>query len=445
MKTFALDFAKYISLNVLCMIGLSCYILADTFFIAKALGPLGIAALNFSISVYSIIAGVGLLVGIGGGARYAILQSQKKHEEANRVFTSAVVLGAVLGAGLFVVGVFGTRQLAVLLGADADVFPMTETYLRTILVFAPAFIANNILLAFVRNDENPRLPMIAMLTGSASNVVLDYVFMFPLQMGMFGAAFATCLAPLISISILAVHFAKRKNGFRLVKTKFKPAEFFTIARLGASSFVGEISSAVTLMVFNLAIVNLEGNTGVAAYGIVANLALIATAIFTGLAQGVQPLFSRAHGKGRPEDASSLLKMATLTSIFIGLVIYLLVFFGAEGIVSVFNGEGSVEIASLANRGLRIYFTGFLFAGLNIAFAQYLSAVERSRPAFAVSLLRGCVLLIPAVLLLSRILQMAGIWLSFVVTELAVLMYARHIWRKKPGSAREEGRFLQRAA
>lgn len=138
---------------------------------------------------------------------------------------------------------------------------MTETYLRTILVFAPAFIANNILLAFVRNDENPRLPMIAMLTGSASNVVLDYVFMFPLQMGMFGAAFATCLAPLISISILAVHFAKRKNGFRLVKTKFKPAEFFTIARLGASSFVGEISSAVTLMVFNLAIVNLEGNTG----------------------------------------------------------------------------------------------------------------------------------------------------------------------------------------
>ena len=97
-----------------------------------------------------------------------------------------------------------------MLGADSSTLPMTTTYLRTILCFAPFFISNNILIAFARNDSAPRLSMAAMLAGSLSNIILDYIFIFPLDMGMFGAAFATGLAPIISMGILSFHFFKRK-------------------------------------------------------------------------------------------------------------------------------------------------------------------------------------------------------------------------------------------
>ena len=100
--------------------------------------------------------------------------------------------------------------MAGVLGADSSTLTMSKTYLTTILCFAPFFIMNNILIAFVRNDNNPNLSMIAMLTGSFSNIVLDYIFMFPLKMGIFGAAFATGLAPIISMGILTLHFTRGK-------------------------------------------------------------------------------------------------------------------------------------------------------------------------------------------------------------------------------------------
>ena len=111
--------------------------------------------------------------------------------------------------------------------------------------------------------------MIAMLTGSFSNIILDYIFMFPLGMGMFGAAFATSLAPIISICILLSHFIKKKNKFVIIKNKMVWTTIPDIFSLGSSAFIIEISSAIVLITFNLVILGLEGNLGVAAYGIVA--------------------------------------------------------------------------------------------------------------------------------------------------------------------------------
>ena len=200
------EFIKYSSLNVLGMIGLSCYILADTFFVSKALGADGLTALNLAIPVYSFIHGSGLMIGMGGGIKYAIVKSQKDADRADRIFTNAAALMVIIAGIFFLLGIFGTGFLVRLLGADEAVFEMTQTYLKVILLFAPMFMTNNLLLCFIRNDGAPQLSMTAMICGSLSNVVLDYVFMFPLGMGIFGAAFATGLAPVISILILMPFF-----------------------------------------------------------------------------------------------------------------------------------------------------------------------------------------------------------------------------------------------
>lgn len=410
------NYTKYVSLNILGMMGLSCYILADTFFVSMALGAAGLAALNFSIGIYSLIHGTGLMIGIGGATRYSILKSQNEGKQINAVFTTSLKLGILLGVLFAITGVLGSGPLAVLLGADAATLPLTKAYLSTILYFAPFFILNNVMLAFVRNDNNPKLSMIAMLTGSLSNIILDYIFMFPLGMGMFGAAFATGLAPVISLVVLSAHFIQGKSGLRWLRSRVQWKAVRDILGLGLAAFITEVSSAIVLITFNLVILGLEGNLGVASYGIVANIALVGISVFTGIAQGIQPLISKAYGSGDGITIKKLLRYAVITSLALASAIYTLVFFCSDEMINVFNSEQNPAIALLARDGLRIYFAGFFFAGINIIVCMYLSAAERGLNAFIVSVARGCVVLVPMVFMLSRILGMLGVWLAFVVTE-----------------------------
>lgn len=420
------DFAKYVSLNILGMIGISCYILADTFFVAKALGATGIAALNLSISIYSIIHGIGLMVGIGGASRFSILKSQGQDQKAQSVFSTSVKLGLISGLFFVLIGIFGSEYLAFALGADMSTLPLTKTYLKTILIFAPFFILSNIMLAFVRNDNNPKLSMVAMLTGSFSNIILDYIFMFPLNLGMFGAAFATSLAPIISIFILLFHYIKEKRRFAVFKDKMVWSRVPNILGLGLSAFIIEVSSAVVLITFNLVILGLEGNLGVAAYGIVANLALIVIAIFNGLAQGSQPLASKYYGLKKYDIVAKVYRYAVLSATVMAISIYLGTALYSGNIIGIFNSENNIEIAHMADVGIKIYFIGFIFAGINIVMAMFLSATENAKSAFIISISRGMVIIVPLLLIMSRLWNMKGVWLSFVLTEFIVTIIAIYI-------------------
>lgn len=213
------EFSRYCTLNVLGMIGLSCYILADTFFVSKGLGRNGLTALNLAIPVYSFIHGSGLMLGIGGATKYSIFKSNKERKNANTIFTNTFYLATVISIVFVLVGIFLSKSLTTVLGSDSDVFKMTNIYLKCILIFAPAFIINDVLICFIRNDNNPNLSMYAMLGGSLSNIILDYIFIFPLQLGIFGAVFATGLAPIISILILSLHRIKKKKSISFYKNK----------------------------------------------------------------------------------------------------------------------------------------------------------------------------------------------------------------------------------
>lgn len=414
-------FMKYVSLNVLGMIGLSCYILADTFFVAKGLGSNGLTALNLSISIYSFIHGTGLMIGIGGATSFAVLKALKKSKESNTVFTNAVIIGLIAGLIYLLIGVFLSQDLSILLGADEITLPLTNIYLKTLLIGAPFFILNNILIAFVRNDGDPRLSMLAMLIGSLSNIVLDYIFIFPFKMGMFGAAFATVLAPVISIAILSSQFFRKRNSFHLDKLKLEFHYFKEILSLGVSSFITEISSGIVLIIFNLIILNLAGNIGVAAYGIVANIALVAISIFVGIAQGVQPIISNNFGTSNYVVIKKILKYALSLSLLFSILLYGTILLFSNHLIDAFNSENNTKLAMLASDGLYLYFIGFFFAGINIILSYFYSSILQPAKAFAVSICRGCAALIPIVLLMSSFFGLNGVWLSFPMAELITLI------------------------
>lgn len=418
-------FIKYVSLNVLGMIGLSCYILADTFFVSKGMGADGLTALNLAISIYSFIHGTGLMVGIGGATRFGILRSQGEEKKADRIFSQSVFIGLFLGTAYVFIGVFASGVLSRILGADQVTFQMTSVYLKTILCFSPAFILNNVMIAFVRNDGNPKLSMAAMLTGSISNIILDYVFIFPLDMGMFGVAFATGLAPAISIFILLLHVFKKKNGFHLCRFKLSVKKSIDIVSLGLSAFINEFASGIVLIIFNLVILGIAGNTGVAAYGIVANLSLVAASVFTGIGQGLQPIVSASYGWKKAGDLKKAKKYGWVLAICTAIFIYILVSVYAGPLVNIFNGEKNPVLARYAATGIYIYFSGFVFSGINVVMSAYLSAVERPKDALMVSITRGGLAIIPLVFIMSEAFGMAGVWLSFPSAEALASLVCIH--------------------
>lgn len=415
------EFAKYTSLNVLGMIGLSCYILADTFFVSQALGANGLAALNLAIPIYSFINGCGLMIGMGGATKYSIFNSQNNLKKANNIFTQAFFLVIIMALIFLLIGMLFSGPLARTLGATKRVYDMSSIYLRVILVFAPMFMMNNLLLCFVRNDGAPQLSMLAMLGGSFSNIILDYVFMFILDMGIFGAAFATGLAPVISMLILSLFFIKKRNNFKLIKTKLIDRHILDIVSSGLPSLVTEVSSGIVMIIFNMIILNLAGNTGVAAYGVIANLSLVVIAIYTGISQGIQPILSSSYGSCQIKKVHIIFKYAIFSVVLISICIYLIIFFNCDVIAKIFNSENNMILQSIAENGLKIYFVGCLFAGINIVSSIYFTSTECPLPAHAISLLRGFIIIIPMAFILSAFASMNGVWATFPVTEFIVCM------------------------
>ena len=420
-KTLLKEFSQYVILNICGIIGLSCYILADTFFISNGLGANGLTALNLAIPIYSFVHGSGLMFGMGGATKYSIYRGQKEYKNADKSFSSTIYIMSALAVMFMLTGILFSSQLTRLLGADKNVYHMTKTYLQVILLFAPAFMANDTLICFVRNDGNPKLSMIGMLTGSFSNIILDYIFIFPLKMGIFGAVLATGLAPVISLIVLSKHWLTKQNQFHFVRIKPSFRLIGNIISLGVPSFITEMASGIVMIVFNTIILHLQGNIGVAAYGVVANLSLVVISIYTGIAQGTQPILSRVYGYGEHESQKQILKYALKTMLVISFGIYLFFLLAASPIVSIFNSEQNMQLQEIAAAGLKLYFTAIPFVGFNIIVSAYFTSTEKALPAQIISLSRGLLMIIPMTCFLSFILKMTGVWLSFPVTECFVAL------------------------
>lgn len=424
------DFSKYVSLNILGQLAYSCYTLADTFFVSAKLGANGLTALNLAFPIFCLINGTGLMLGMGGGTKYSICKSRNEEKQANQIFTNAVYLVVGFAIVFVFAGLFFSGTIVRFLGADNTVFEMTNTYLRVMMLFAPAFLTNHLLQCFVRNDGKPSLSMAAMITGSLSNVVLDYIFIFPLNMGIFGAIFATGLAPIISIAVISPYFITRKNKFTLVKSAPCGKDLGGILSSGVSPFLTETTSGIVMFLFNFIILRISGNVGVAAFGVITVISLVVVAIYTGLSQGIQPIISRSYGSEKIKDVNSILKYAMITMLILSGVIYSIVFFEASALTSVFNSEGNLTLANFAVKGLKLYFIACPFIGFNIVLATYFISTEKPFFAQIISMLRGFIILIPMAFLLSSVWKMTGVWCAYPMTELLVAIVAVVLYKSK---------------
>ena len=427
------QFFKYVSQNIFGLLGTSCYILADTYFIAQAAGTDGVTLLNLCLPIYNLIFAFGSMIGLGAATRYAILRAQGD-ARAQRYFSNAIFSVCILAVPFMLVGIFCPGTLLRLMGGDADIVALGMNYARIFLMFTPFFMCNYVVASFVRNDGDPSLAMVATLSGSLFNVVFDYIFIFPMGLGLPGAALATAISPILSIAVCSAHFIKKSNTITFVRKAPSVRLLAQSCQLGISGFVGELSSGVTTTVFNFLLLRLAGNVAVAAYGVVANFALVATAIFNGVAQGAQPLVSQCYGKHEMAGARKLLLLGCGTALGLAALLYGVVFGYTDALTALFNSENSALMAESAHSGMRIYFVGYFFAGCNIVAAGYLGAVNRPAEASITSLCRGMVAIVVCSLVLSALFGMNGVWAAFPVSEAITLALTVFLLKRKAGRA-----------
>ena len=427
------QFFKYVSQNIFGLLGTSCYILADTYFIAQAAGTDGVTLLNLCLPIYNLIFAFGSMIGLGAATRYAILRAQGD-ARAQRYFSNAIFSVCILAVPFMLVGIFRPDGLLRLMGGDADIVALGMNYARIFLMFTPFFMCNYVVASFVRNDGDPSMAMVATLSGSLFNVVFDYIFIFPMGLGLPGAALATAISPILSIAVCSAHFIKKSNTITFVRKAPSVRLLAQSCQLGISGFVGELSSGVTTTVFNFLLLRLAGNVAVAAYGVVANFALVATAIFNGVAQGAQPLVSQCYGKNEMAGARKLLLLGCGTALGLAALLYGVVFGYTDALTALFNSENSALMAEFAHSGMRIYFVGYFFAGCNIVAAGYLGAVNRPAEASITSLCRGMVAIVVCSLVLSALFGMNGVWAAFPVSEAITLALTVFLLKRKAGRA-----------
>ena len=409
------EFAKYVSLNILGMVGMSCYILADTYFISKSQGTLGIAALNLVLPLYNIIYGIGDMIGIGSAIQYSITKIRNNNDTECYLF-NALVFTAMLGLVFTMIGLFAPEKLLRMLGADDAVIMTGKEYTRIFMTFGPVFMWNMVANAYCRSDHAPMVSMLSTLISSLFNIVFDYVLMFPLGMGMKGAALATALSPVLGIAICMSHFLSKKSN---VKLKICVPSFKRLLRscqVGISAFVGHVSAGVTTIVYNYIILSIVGNTAVAAYGIIANIALVVIAVFNGLSNGCQPLVSRDYGAGKHDNVKTLKNLSFFVSLVLSVILYAVIFLNADTLIGIFNSENDQELYHYAHLGVRLYFIGIIFASVNIIGASFFSATNQAKNASVISLLRGFVLIVVFAGIFSKLFGLNGVWISYAAGE-----------------------------
>ncbi len=420
--------AQYVSQSVLGMIGVSVYILADTYFISRGFGSDGLAVLNLTLPLYGLIYAIGQMLGLGFAVQYNLERAQGRKADSH--FLQAITWAFAFSLPIVLCGAICPDRILMLLGADEALAQMGKQYVRLILCGSPLFMSNYIVTAFARNDHAPALAMTGSICGSFYNIIFDYVFMFPMGLGFTGAAMATVGCPVVSMLICLFHFCGKHNhvGFRFERPR--PGLLKRSCAVGMSGFVGEFSNGVTSAVFNFLMLGLAGNLGVAAYGVIANIALVCVCIFNGIAQGMQPLLSSAYGHGEKREVQRLLR-AGLVIVMTVAVAFVVIGYGFTAqLVGIFNSAGDAVMAGYAEQGLRLYFLGFLMAGINVMLIAYYSAIGEAKPVMVGSLLRGLLLITTFAVVLGEAFGMKGVWSSFLSAELGTFLVLTVMWRMK---------------
>ncbi len=407
----------------------SLYSIVDTAMVGQYHGPQGTAALAVVAPIWNIIYSLGLLMGIGGSVIFSIRRgNNQNYGSENQYFTASVIGAIILSVLAWIVVTCFDRTILTFFGADEALLMMAQKYMRPIKYVFPLFLFNQMLSAFVRNDGNPGLATISVLSGGIFNIFGDYFFVFTCDMGIFGAGLATAIGSVISFLIMLTHFWGRKNTLRMTRPEQLMLKLREIIVTGFSTFFIDMAMGILTVLFNRQIMKYLGTNALAIYGPIIQISTFVQCCAYSVGQASQPIISTNFGAGKGERIRETLRLALLTAVFFGVFWTMLSMICPNVYIRIFMTP-TKEILDMAPAIVRTYALSFLLLPLNIFSTYYFQAIMQPKAAFIVSVTRGFVISGILIMVLPALISADAIWFAMPVTELLVMLYAAATIRK----------------
>lgn len=431
-------FRIYLIPTLIGMLSICVVTATDGIFIGRGIGSEGVAAINIAWVPIALWMGFGLMMGVGCSVISSI-QLSRQLEKTARINVSQAFLFASVVVGIFIaVALAAPVRLARFLGASDNLLPLAVDY---ICWLTPSLIFNmwmTIGLFIIRLDGAPKLAMWCNIIPGVLNAVLDYIMIFPLGMGMKGAAIATATSTCVGGTIVMIYLLFFAKKLRLIRLKCSLTSIRLMCRnlgyqmrVGLSAFLGEATLAILMFTGNQVFMKYLGDDGVGAFGIACYYCPFIFMVGNGIAQSAQPILSFNHGALQGKRVRDTERLAVTTAVIAGILVTSLFIFIPKQMVSLFL-DPSGEAAQIAIKGLPYFSSAVVFYIFNLTAIGYFQSVERPVPAVVFALLRGLVFLVPSFILLPKAFGINGIWCALGLSEslTAICIIAFYIYSHK---------------
>jgi putative MATE family efflux protein len=416
------------------------YVVVDGIFVGRGIGADALAAVNLAFPFTMVLSALTAMITIGGATVTAIRLGRGEAHAANQAFMTSLTMAGAVSVLLMLAGVLLPEAIARISGASPRLVAPTAEYIRFYSLFTLASGMAFTLNAFVRNDGNPMLAFWGMVVGAVANIFLDWLFVFPLQMGIKGAAVASGVGQILSVALLSIHFFCKKGQLRICTTRLEPALVGKILKRGFPELITQLNTPVTVFCYNYVILKTLGEIGVSAYSVLGYITSLLVSVFLGVSEGVQPLIGQSYGAKDERSIRYFFRTGLLLNICLSTGLYVLFLVFGREIISIFNGDP--QLIKIASGAMPIYGLSFLLSSLNLLITTYFFSTKQTAQAVVLSALRSVSLNILCIFLLPALLGAEFIWAGIVVSEalalLAGLVLKRHSSRREPFQAAAEG-------
>lgn len=402
------------------MIFTSIYSVVDGLFVSNYVGKNAYTALNLIYPLLMGLGALGFMIGTGGSAIVAKTLGEGKKDLANRYFSMLVYITIIGGILLTILGLIFIRPIAVLMGATDILIEDCVLYGTILLIAQTAFMLQNVFQSFFVTAEKPKLGLFVMIAAGVTNMLLDYVFIVLFHWELAGAAIATAISQVVG-GVFPFFYFLRKNDslLRLTKTKFDKMVFFKTCTNGSSELMTNLSSSIVNILYNLQLMKLAGEDGVAAFGTIMYVNFIFIAIFIGYSIGSAPLIGYHYGAGNHDELKNLFRKSLLLMGIFGIVLVGLAELLAVPLSRVFVGYDP-DLFAMTCHAFRYYAFSFLVIGINIFASSFFTALSNGVISAVISFLRTLVFQVAMIYLLPLFFDLDGIWMAITAAETLAL-------------------------
>ena len=421
---------RFILPSIIMMVFTSIYSVVDGIFVSNFVGKSAFASVNLIMPYLMGISALGFMIGTGGSAFVSKTLGEGKKKLANQYFSMLVTIAAIGGFVLSVLSFIFMRRIVMAFGAAGDLIDYCTLYGRISCISLTAFMLQNVFQSFFVAAGKPQLGLKVIVAAGCTNIVLDALFIGVLHFGIAGAAFATMTSEFIGGLLPVVYFFRKNDSLlHFVKPVFDRRVFLKTCTNGSSELMTNLSMSLVNALYNLQLMKIAGENGVAAYGVIMYANFIFAAIYLGYSMGSAPITSYNYGAGNHSELKNMLKKSLSLIAVTGVCLTLISEFFSHPLINIFVGYDA-DLFAMTLHGFRLYAFVFLINGFNIWASSFFTALNNGVVSGMIAFLRTLLFQIGCIMLLPILLGLNGIWMGVVVAEMLTLIVTIYFLRSR---------------